>query len=164
MNASDVPRSLQSWVSTVQTVVLTADVFQLVIKYIFCVWLVFVLASIITYQVFESLRYRNNVTFYPLPSLDSSIPIHATRATSDSSYILLRAFFFWSCRLSCLFFPKFYENELSWCFALSVKFHSLWQNASSVSSYNFRRFTNLEKIISSEKCFFRASWWNLPSK
>ena len=83
-NVPDVPRSLQSWVSTVQTVVLTADVFQLVIKYIFCVWLVFVLASIITYQVFESLRYRNNVTFYPLPSLDSSIPIHATRATSDS--------------------------------------------------------------------------------
>ena len=31
---SDVPRSLQSWVSTIQTVVLTADVFQLQ-KYIF---------------------------------------------------------------------------------------------------------------------------------
>ena len=30
---SDVPRSLQSWVSTIQTVVLTADVFQLFIKY-----------------------------------------------------------------------------------------------------------------------------------
>ena len=29
---SDVPRSLQSWVSTIQTVVLTADVFQLLIK------------------------------------------------------------------------------------------------------------------------------------
>ena len=29
---SDVPRSLQSWVSTIQTVVLTADVFQLFIK------------------------------------------------------------------------------------------------------------------------------------
>ena len=28
-NASDVPRSLQSWVSTIQSVVLTADVFQL---------------------------------------------------------------------------------------------------------------------------------------
>ena len=28
-NASDVPRSLQSWASTIQTVVLTADVFQL---------------------------------------------------------------------------------------------------------------------------------------
>ena len=28
-NVSDVPRSLQSWVSTIQTVVLTADVFQL---------------------------------------------------------------------------------------------------------------------------------------
>ena len=28
----DVPRSLQSWVSTIQTVVLTADVFQLFIK------------------------------------------------------------------------------------------------------------------------------------
>ena len=27
-NVSDVPRSLQSWVSTIQTVVLTADVFQ----------------------------------------------------------------------------------------------------------------------------------------
>ena len=31
-NASDVPRSLQSWVSTIQTVVLTADVFHLLIK------------------------------------------------------------------------------------------------------------------------------------
>ena len=31
-NVSDVPRSLQSWVSTIHTVVLTADVFQLVIK------------------------------------------------------------------------------------------------------------------------------------
>ena len=31
---SDVPRSLQSLVSTIQTVVLTADVFQLFIKYI----------------------------------------------------------------------------------------------------------------------------------
>ena len=31
-NASDVPRSLQSWVSTIQKVVLTADVFQLFIK------------------------------------------------------------------------------------------------------------------------------------
>ena len=31
-NVSDVPRSLQSWVSTIQTVVLTADVFQLFIK------------------------------------------------------------------------------------------------------------------------------------
>ena len=30
---SDVPRSLQSWVSTIHTVVLTADVFQLFIKY-----------------------------------------------------------------------------------------------------------------------------------
>ena len=29
---SDAPRSVQSWVSTIQTVVLTADVFQLVIK------------------------------------------------------------------------------------------------------------------------------------
>ena len=29
---SDVPRSLQSWVSTIHTVVLTADVFQLLIK------------------------------------------------------------------------------------------------------------------------------------
>ena len=29
MNVSDVPRSLQSWVSTIHTVVLTADVFQL---------------------------------------------------------------------------------------------------------------------------------------
>ena len=29
---SDVPRSLQSWVSTIQTVVLTADVFQLFVK------------------------------------------------------------------------------------------------------------------------------------
>ena len=32
---SDVPRSLQSWVSTIHTVVLTADVFQLFIKNIF---------------------------------------------------------------------------------------------------------------------------------
>ena len=31
-NVSDVPRSSQSWVSTIQTVVLTADVFQLFIK------------------------------------------------------------------------------------------------------------------------------------
>ena len=31
-NVSDVPRSLQSGVSTIQTVVLTADVFQLFIK------------------------------------------------------------------------------------------------------------------------------------
>ena len=31
-NMSDVPRSLQSWVSTINTVVLTADVFQLFIK------------------------------------------------------------------------------------------------------------------------------------
>ena len=31
-NMSDVPRSLQSWVSTIHTVVLTADVFQLFIK------------------------------------------------------------------------------------------------------------------------------------
>ena len=30
---SDVPRSMQSWVSTIHTVVLTADVFQLFIKY-----------------------------------------------------------------------------------------------------------------------------------
>ena len=30
---SDVPRSLQSWVSTIQSVVLTADVFQLLLKY-----------------------------------------------------------------------------------------------------------------------------------
>ena len=35
-NASDVPRSLQSLVSTIQTVVLTADVFQLFIKYVRC--------------------------------------------------------------------------------------------------------------------------------
>ena len=34
-NVSDVPRSLQSWVSTIQTVVLTADVFQLFIKCVF---------------------------------------------------------------------------------------------------------------------------------
>ena len=33
-NVYDVPRSLQSWVSTIQTVVLTADVFQLFIKYL----------------------------------------------------------------------------------------------------------------------------------
>ena len=32
---SDVPRSLQSWVSNIHTVVLTADVFQLFIKNIF---------------------------------------------------------------------------------------------------------------------------------
>ena len=32
-NASDVPRSLQSWVSTIQKFVLTADVFQLFIKF-----------------------------------------------------------------------------------------------------------------------------------
>ena len=32
---SDVPRSLQSWVSTIHTVVLTADVFQHFIKNIF---------------------------------------------------------------------------------------------------------------------------------
>ena len=32
-NVSDLPRSLKSWVSTIQTVVLTADVFQLFIKY-----------------------------------------------------------------------------------------------------------------------------------
>ena len=32
-NVSDVPRSLQSWVSTIHMVVLTADVFQLFIKY-----------------------------------------------------------------------------------------------------------------------------------
>ena len=31
---SDVPRSLQSWVSTIHTVVLTADVFQLFMKHI----------------------------------------------------------------------------------------------------------------------------------
>ena len=31
-NSSDVPRSLQSWVPTIQTVVFTADVFQLFIK------------------------------------------------------------------------------------------------------------------------------------
>ena len=31
-NVSDVPRSLRSWVSTIQTVVLTADDFQLFIK------------------------------------------------------------------------------------------------------------------------------------
>ena len=31
-NASDVPRSLQSWVSTIQTVVLTADVFNILWK------------------------------------------------------------------------------------------------------------------------------------
>ena len=34
-NVSDVPRSLQSWISTIQTVVLTADVFQLFIKKLF---------------------------------------------------------------------------------------------------------------------------------
>ena len=33
---SDVPRSLQSWVSTIHTVVLTADVFQLFIKCVTC--------------------------------------------------------------------------------------------------------------------------------
>ena len=33
MNVSDVSRSLQSWVSTIQSVVLTADVFQLFIKF-----------------------------------------------------------------------------------------------------------------------------------
>ena len=32
-NVSDLPRSLQSWVSTIQTVVLTAHVFQLFTKY-----------------------------------------------------------------------------------------------------------------------------------
>ena len=32
------PRSLQSWVSTIQTVVLTADVFQLFIKKIMLGW------------------------------------------------------------------------------------------------------------------------------
>ena len=31
-NVSDVPRSLQSWVSTIQSVVLTADVFQFLIQ------------------------------------------------------------------------------------------------------------------------------------
>ena len=31
---SDVPRSLQSWVSTIQSVVLTADVFQFIIKFL----------------------------------------------------------------------------------------------------------------------------------
>ena len=31
-NVSDVPRSWQSWASTIQTVVLTADVFPLFIK------------------------------------------------------------------------------------------------------------------------------------
>ena len=31
---SDIPRSLQSWVSTIQTVVLTADVFHFFIKYV----------------------------------------------------------------------------------------------------------------------------------
>ena len=31
-NVSDVPRSLQSWVSSVQSVVLTADVFHFVTK------------------------------------------------------------------------------------------------------------------------------------
>ena len=33
-NVSDVPRSLQSWVSTIQSVVLTADVFQFFIKFL----------------------------------------------------------------------------------------------------------------------------------
>ena len=37
-NVSDVPRSLQSWVSPIQTVVLTADVFQLFIKWITDTW------------------------------------------------------------------------------------------------------------------------------
>ena len=37
-NMSDVPRSLQSWVLTIHTVVLTADVFQLFIKYFFLVF------------------------------------------------------------------------------------------------------------------------------
>ena len=32
MNESDVSRSLQSWVSTIQSVVLTADIFQFLIK------------------------------------------------------------------------------------------------------------------------------------
>ena len=45
-NVSDVSRSLQSWVSTIQTVVLTADVFQLFIKKYFFFSRIYTISSI----------------------------------------------------------------------------------------------------------------------
>ena len=67
-----------------------------------CVWVLFVFMSIITYQVFEALRY--NLRF-SLPSVDRSIT-HA-RDTSDTRQLTyFCAYFSISCRLSC-FFSKF---------------------------------------------------------
>ena len=59
-NASDVPRSLQSWVSTIQRVVLTADVFQL-----FCVprslqsWVSTIQTVVLTADVFQLLKIKS---------------------------------------------------------------------------------------------------------
>ena len=45
----------------------------------------------------------------------------------------------------------------------SAKVHSLWQNA-SVSSYNFYNFHESWNDFLHKNVFFRASWWDLPSK
>ena len=58
-NVSEVPRSLQSCVTTIQTVVLTADVFQLFIKLwviimCMCVWYLLLVLDKIQTNVLDS--------------------------------------------------------------------------------------------------------------
>ena len=68
---------------------------------------------------------------FSILSLDSSIT-HA-RDTSDKRQLTYKVYF------SSLFPPKCVKMNFNGVLP-SAKFHSLWQNASSLSSYNFRKF------------------------
>ena len=69
---SDVPRSLQSWVSTIQTVVLTADVFQFLVKFIrfyFCFFGSLKSRHAKNYPSLRYISYNNNILWSTIVSL-----------------------------------------------------------------------------------------------
>ena len=118
-----------------------------------CVWLLFFCIYAHYYLlpgVNLSWSHYDNL-MSSLSRLDSSTH---TRDTSDKrqlTYTLARILFN---ILDCpVLFPQICENELSWCFALSVKFRSLWRNASSVSSYNFRKLHEYSNRFTIMKMF-----------
>ena len=99
------------------------------------VWLLFVFTSIITYQIFH---WVIDLMF----SLSNLRSITYTRDTNDKRQLTyFCAHFSLSCRLSCLFSPKFVKMNFP-VFLPSVKFHRVTERLRA-----FMQFSQVSRIL-----------------
>ena len=146
---SDVPRSLQSWVSTIHTVVLTADVFQLFIKTI--------LTVVLTADVFKHFikKCRQNRVGAGQSSKNREVPVGVRPETGGRCRWPIT----WA-RIECLLPSYFYQPVSGEEPTGSSRFWPLPFFSDSISTRYQRKpkNTNFFTLNSYQNCRFRSRW------